>query len=79
MATAQDRIYRTTDGAPVLEGDPRAVALAYVVGDEVPDAILDELAAAPAAESDQGETAVDEPAEVKQADKPENKSRTRRA
>jgi hypothetical protein len=34
---AQEKLYRTTDGRLVKEGDPAAAELAYNPGDEVPE------------------------------------------
>jgi hypothetical protein len=45
------RIWRTSDGRHVSDGDPDAAFLAYTDGDDVPAEVLDEVAGKPAAKA----------------------------
>ena len=65
MAVTEQRIFRARDGRPVPEGHEDAAVLAYAPGDEVPDVVLEQLAA---------EVAGVVAAEVKQAKAPANKA-----
>lgn len=61
---ATQRLYRTTDGELVAEGNPAAAFLAYAEGDEVADADRSKIPGAKASK----------PAVNKMAPKPEDKS-----
>lgn len=73
--TTDERLWRTEDGGLVLDGDARAVTLAYGIDDEVSGA--DESAAAKALGKGADKQA--EKAQDKQADPPENKGGRRAA
>lgn len=61
---ASERLYRTTEGELVVEGNPAAAFLAYAVGDEI---AAEDLKKVPGAKSSK-------PAANKMADKPEDKA-----